>query len=204
MPTDISLDEVDGTWVIVESAVLKSTASDFLLDAPGRRGASGGFRRALVHDSRDGLTINFNGDYPGGVTVGGDFRVTGRLLLSADASSGIADLLGQLKEDVAELKLENQRFDPERVDRLERSVATLAALMNASVVPPWRTREEVEEGDDMGVLYMSASALGFVVDYIVWQSEPGYSHGDVVRIEPPAGTVALRGSTVRVTINLEG
>ena len=90
MPTDIRLDEVDGTWVIVESAALKSTASDFLLDAPGRRSASGGFRRALVHDGRDGLTLNFNGDYPGGVTVGGDLRVTGRLLLSADASSGIS------------------------------------------------------------------------------------------------------------------
>ena len=40
-----------------------------------------GFRRALVHDESDGLTINFNNDYPGGVTVGGvrELDVVGNL-----------------------------------------------------------------------------------------------------------------------------
>ena len=83
MPTDIKLDEFDGNWVVVESAVLKSTAIDFLLDNPSRRGADG-FRRALTHDGADGLTINMSGDYPGGVTVDSNVRVTGRLLLSAE------------------------------------------------------------------------------------------------------------------------
>jgi hypothetical protein len=116
----------------------------------------------------------------------------------------MVDLIGQLKEDVAELKSANQRFDPTRIDRLELSVTSLAALMNASVVPPWRTKEEVEHGDDMGILYVSASSLGLVVEYIVLQNDPQYTDGQVVQIEPAPGTVTLRGSTVRVTINLAG
>jgi hypothetical protein len=204
MPTDIRLDEFDGSWVIVDSAVLKSTAIDFLLDAPSRRGVSGGLRRALTHNGGDGLTINMSSDYPGGVTVESDLKVTGRLLLSPDGSSSVSDVISQLEDDIAELRLESHRFDPTRIDRLEQSVATLAALMNASVVPPWRTRDEVEQGDDMGILYMSASSLGFVVEYIVLQNDPQYNDGEVVQIEPPPGTVALRGSTVRVTINLAG
>jgi hypothetical protein len=202
MPTDIKLDDVDGNWVIVESAVLKSTAIDFLLDAPSRRGA-GGFRRALTHDGGDGLTINMSGDYPGGVTVDSNLRVTGRLLVSADGTD-VSNVISQLKEDVAGLKLESNRFDPTRIDRLEQSLASLAALMNASIVPPWRTKQEVEEGDEMGILYMSASSLGFEVEYVVLQNDPQYSHGQVVQIEPPPGTAALRGSTIRVTVNLAG
>jgi len=204
MPTDIRLDEVDGSWVVVDSAVLKSSAIDFLLDAPSRRSVSGGVRRALTHDGRDGLTLNMSSDYPGGVTVESDLRVAGRLLLPDSGSGGMVDLIGQLKEDVAELKSANQRFDPTRIDRLELSVTSLAALMNASVVPPWRTKEEVEHGDDMGILYVSASSLGLVVEYIVLQNDPQYTDGQVVQIEPAPGTVTLRGSTVRVTINLAG
>jgi len=45
-------------------------ASDLVLDSPARRKPNGPrFRRALVHDESDGLTINFAGDYPGGVSV---------------------------------------------------------------------------------------------------------------------------------------
>jgi len=73
MPADITLNGDDGNaeWVIVEGSVLKAETSDLMLDSPGRRSADTGFRRAMVHDFKDGLTINFNGDYPGGVTVGG-------------------------------------------------------------------------------------------------------------------------------------
>jgi hypothetical protein len=73
MATDVRLDAEDGNTVVVEGRVLKATASDFVLDAPSRRGkderGARGLRRALVHDQRDGLTINFNRDYPGGVTI---------------------------------------------------------------------------------------------------------------------------------------
>ena len=67
--TDLRLDEVDGNYVVIDSRVLKSTASDFVLDSPGRHTGRHGLRRALVHDQRDGLTINYNRDYPGGVTI---------------------------------------------------------------------------------------------------------------------------------------
>jgi len=46
------------------------------LDSAARRSAARGVRRALVHDQKDGLTINFNGDYPGGVTVIGMNELT--------------------------------------------------------------------------------------------------------------------------------
>jgi hypothetical protein len=67
--TDLRLDDVDGTYVVLDGRVLKSTAADFLLDSSARRSTNKGMRRALVHDQRDGLTINYNRDYPGGVTI---------------------------------------------------------------------------------------------------------------------------------------
>jgi hypothetical protein len=68
--SDLRLDEVDGTWVVVDANVLKVTATDFLLDSPLRhRTDRPGLRRAMVHDQQDGLTINFHRDYPGGVTI---------------------------------------------------------------------------------------------------------------------------------------
>ncbi len=83
MPTDIKLDQQGGNWLILEGSVLKTTASDLMLDSPGRRrGGSSPHRRALVHDSQDGLTINFAGDYPGGVTVTGNLAITGNLAVT--------------------------------------------------------------------------------------------------------------------------
>lgn len=73
MPTDVQLDAEDGSVVLIDARVVKAKASDFILDFPSRRGANArgavGMRRALVHDQHDGLTINFNRDYPGGVTI---------------------------------------------------------------------------------------------------------------------------------------
>jgi len=42
-----------------------------MLDSPERRKGNKPFRRALVHDQSDGLTINFGGDYEGGVRIVG-------------------------------------------------------------------------------------------------------------------------------------
>lgn len=69
--SDIKLeDDGDAEWVVIEGTVLKCTAADLMMDSPARRRAGGGpRRRALVHDHRDGLTINYNGDYPGGVNI---------------------------------------------------------------------------------------------------------------------------------------
>jgi hypothetical protein len=71
MATNVTLDDVDGNYVTVDAAVVKHTASDLMLDSADRRHGGGLYRRALVHDQNDGLTINFDGDYPGGVTITG-------------------------------------------------------------------------------------------------------------------------------------
>ena len=73
MPTDLQLDAEDGGVVLIDARVVKAKASDFILDFPAHRAANergpAGMRRALVHEQHDGLTINFNRDYPGGVTI---------------------------------------------------------------------------------------------------------------------------------------
>lgn len=56
----------------MQGRVLKVEATDLILDSPGRHtGGTGPNRRASIHDQNDGLTVNFNGDYPGGVAVNG-------------------------------------------------------------------------------------------------------------------------------------
>jgi len=70
MATDVKLDQgVDGSFLVLEGRVVKAAASDFMLDSPERRMGPNPFRRALVHDQSDGLTINFANDYKGGITL---------------------------------------------------------------------------------------------------------------------------------------
>jgi hypothetical protein len=57
--------------MLLEARVVKAVASDFMLDSPERHKGAKPFRRAMVHDFSDGLTVNFNGDYSGGVTING-------------------------------------------------------------------------------------------------------------------------------------
>ena len=123
------------------------------------------------------------------------------MLSNADEAT---ELLAALQNDVAELRMDITRYGLHRIDRIEESLASLAALLDASFIPPWQTQEEVERGDDMGVLYLSAADLGLHVEWIILQAEPGLDHGQVVRIDPKPGTAVRRGSTVRVTINLHG
>lgn len=202
MPTDIKLDQGDGNWLVAEGNVLKTTAADFVLDSPARRRGGGGqHRRALVHDFQDGLTINFAGDYPGGVTVTGSMVVTGDVKLGSGVVVGtaIAALQAALQS------LHNSSIGAGfRLDTLEQTVASLVKLAGASVIPPWRTKKEVEEGDDMGMVSPPAEELGLVIEYEIDQRNPAFQHEEVISITPPPGTAVLRGSTVVVRINLEG
>jgi hypothetical protein len=75
--TDLLLDDVDGTFLTLTARVVKHAASDFMLDSVDRRRGGAEFRRALVHDETDGLTLNFAGDYPGGVTITGPLLTSG-------------------------------------------------------------------------------------------------------------------------------
>ena len=75
MTTDVRLDQVDGTFLELEARVIKAIASDFMLDHPSRRKGASPHRRALVHNQSDGLTVNFNNDYEGGVTINGALTI---------------------------------------------------------------------------------------------------------------------------------
>ncbi|MGC1516142.1 MAG: hypothetical protein WA810_11260 [Maribacter sp.] len=72
MESDIKL--LDRGVVQVDGRELLLLAHDIKLDNADRRSGSG-HRRALVHDHADGLTINYNGDYPGGVTIKGILKI---------------------------------------------------------------------------------------------------------------------------------
>ena len=197
MATDIKLDQQGGDWLIVEGRILKTTAHDFMLDSPvRRRGGPSAFRRALVHDEQDGLTLNFAGDYPGGVSVHGNLVVTGDLKV---AGTALGATLASLQSAIAKL-----HGTTDRVETLEKSVASIIQIMGAVVIPPWRTKQEVEEGDDMGMSTQSAEQLGLVVQYEIDQRNPNFDHEDVISIRPPEGTVVMPGTTVVVKINLEG
>jgi hypothetical protein len=202
MATDLKLDQVDGNWLIAEANVLKTTASDFILDSPSRRSPGGApHRRALVHNSGDGLTINFNGDYPGGVTVAGTLAVTG------DGQSGpvasVSGAIAALRSAVSSLEALAGGSD-NRLGALESVVTQLADMVGAVIIPNWRTKTEVEEGDDMGISSPPAAQLGLVVEFQIDQRNPNFGHEDVISITPPAGTLVRRGSTVVIVINLEG
>lgn len=187
MATDIKLDQRGGNWVLIEGGVLKCTATDFMLDAPTRRGVgSGPHRRALVHSDGDSLTINFANDYSGGVTVVGGLLVTGDIKV-AGRSVALGARLDELYAQMYEQ---------------EQTIAALVQLIGAVIVPAWRTKEEVEEGDDMGMVSPSAADLGLVVEYEHEESNPDFGYEDVIRTTPPPGTPVLPGTTIRVCINL--
>jgi len=79
MATDVKLDQVDGGFLVLEGRVVKATAADFMLDSPARRIGPNPFRRALVHNQSDGLTVNFANDYQGGITLNGVAEIIPRL-----------------------------------------------------------------------------------------------------------------------------
>ncbi|MBD0256011.1 MAG: hypothetical protein ICV83_09855 [Cytophagales bacterium] len=79
MESDIKLND-DGTVTIVANAVI-TEAHDLMLNSPGRRKGDNPWRRALVHDFTDGLTLNWDKDYQGGVTVNGNVQVPEKLIV---------------------------------------------------------------------------------------------------------------------------
>jgi len=83
MSSDIKL---DGRSVIIEGSYTKLKTLDLILDAPSRRKNNNGVRRALVHDQNDGLTVNYNADYPGGVTIKGKTKID--LLTAGSVKAG--------------------------------------------------------------------------------------------------------------------
>ncbi len=71
-------------------------------------------------------------------------------------------------------------------------------------IPAWINKEEVENGDDMGISRPSAASLELTVDFQFERQVAGFGHEEVISIDPPPGTLVKRGSSVTVTLNLEG
>lgn len=104
MATDIRLDDdPDEQRVTVDAAVLNIAGSDLILDAVTRRnGNHRGLRRALVHSVDDGLIVNFNNDYPDGVTINDarvNLREEKRSALSKDGKVGDLVLTHELHRE---------------------------------------------------------------------------------------------------------
>ncbi len=98
----------------------------------------------------------------------------------------------------------------EAVSVVQSQIADLRASLERLVdflgvsIPAWTNKEEVENGDDMGISRPSAASLELTVDFQFDRQVPGFGHEDVISIDPAAGTLVKRGSSVTVTLNLEG
>lgn len=83
MVSDIELDDEE---VKITGSVLRLTAFDVTLDNQTRRGSRNADkpRRALVHAQDDSLVLNWDNDYPNGMTLNGPVKFPG----SIDAQDG--------------------------------------------------------------------------------------------------------------------
>jgi hypothetical protein len=80
---------------------LTLTHFDLCLDNAGRRraGATPPMRRAFVHDFTDGLTLNWDRDYPGGVTINGVVTCPNTLKVgTTDIGATIQQLLTRITQ----------------------------------------------------------------------------------------------------------
>jgi hypothetical protein len=84
----------DGASGAGAERVIAQTA-DLEVNLPSRRApnAPTTMRRAVVHDWGDRLTLNWGGDYPGGVRIeGSKTEVTGKLVVELSAPVTVANL----------------------------------------------------------------------------------------------------------------
>lgn len=135
--TDVVLHQ-DRREVQVECDNLNVQGHDLLLSNSARRRPGGPlFRRALVHDEGDGLTINFAGDYPGGVTISGPVALAAIRPLSrnpSDLPTKPAHLVvhGGITYEVEGVTLEGRPAPStvsvgDQIEELHRKIAELAA-----------------------------------------------------------------------------
>lgn len=86
----------DGASAAGADRVVAETA-DLEVNLPSRRSkTSSTMRRAVVHDWGDRLTLNWGGDYPGGVRIEGvGTRVLGKLIVEVKPPVAVPVLGGQ-------------------------------------------------------------------------------------------------------------
>ena len=144
-----------------------------------------------------------------GYVVYGAVRHAHRDLYTGLAYLDLIDLNVLALRDRIDQLASQRRRGRERGD-LQASSVTIAASLEqmmsliGAVIPAWTNQEEVESGDDMGMVRPSAAALGLTIVFETVRQAAGFGHHEVVSISPPAGTLVAKGSTVTVVINLEG
>jgi hypothetical protein len=114
---------------------------------------------------------------------------------ASESAEALRAQVDALRQDVANLQAANASM----AANLEKVMSFLGVI-----IPNWQTKEEVEEGDVMGVVNLSASELGLNVVFSFIQQAIGFMHEQVISISPPAGSLVARGTSVAVEINLEG
>ncbi len=84
----VSARSVETTEAATIGGSLAVKGPDLVLDHAGRRaaGSTTSLRRALVHDTTDGISINYQSDYPGGVTLWGSVGIPNGLRGSLSVS----------------------------------------------------------------------------------------------------------------------
>jgi hypothetical protein len=105
----------NGDWIEVQSRVVDIAGTDVMLDSPGRRSNTTPFRRAMVHDFNDGLTLNWNRDYPGGVTINGPVNAPDSMTVDG---RDVAALLDSLQAQITAQQSQIDALEA-RVDALE-------------------------------------------------------------------------------------
>jgi hypothetical protein len=164
-------------------------------------------------DNIQGIVLTPEGDIRTWVISSG-VQSTHRDLITALAFLDVADRAaaeheGREAQRVTEIKAELASLR-QVVGELRDSVEETTKLVHAIagflgvVVPAWHNSQEIERGDDMGMSIPSAESIGLLIEIIPLQLEPGFGHEEVVSMEPPAGTLVVRGSTVRVRMNFLG
>ena len=86
---------------IVNAFTLRLTGADLKIDHKPRRKNKTPHRRALVHDFKDGLTLNWAKDYPGGVTIKGNVNVPDKLIVK---NKDVMTLITALQKKITNLE----------------------------------------------------------------------------------------------------
>ena len=74
----------------------------------------------------------------------------------------------------------------------------------SAIIPDWPNVEEINEGDDMGMVRPSAASLGLLVDISWDQNNPNFEDQQVESIDPAPGTLQRLVDPVKITINSVG
>jgi len=116
------------------------------------------------------------------------------------ASHGVADFDGDGVLTIEDMQkyIGSIRFDV-RFDELRTRLHQLSAI-----IPDWPNFQEIQEGDDMGMVRPSAASVGLLVDISWDQNNPNFEDQQVESIDPPPGTLQRLVQPVRITINSVG